>query len=173
MKKIILISLLINSLFANSQISSYTIGVGIGNQYSLLGGARLGMLNTKKIESSLSFGYTGFGFETTLGLTYYFKGYDNHVDLLDDKFEWPSGIAFGANYYRSTKKAVENSSWLRNDFGASLLIIYKLKPCKGYFKCNTRRFGFGVTYMVGQQTKLIILPSLMFGVDFKIKTKQR
>ena len=170
-----MIILVLLSLSAYAQFKPLTLGIGIGNQYAIAGGGRLALAISTKTEASISFGY-GFvvedikpksGTETTIGIAYYFKGINATVSFKDKKFDWPSGIALGGNYY--SNKSVEKN------YGFSMLFIYKLKPKHLLGYTNTplyeRRMGFGATYIIGKPTELIVAPSIMVGADFRLPIK--
>ena len=136
MKKITMIILVLLSLSAYAQFKPLTLGIGIGNQYAIAGGGRLALAISTKTEASISFGYgfvgaSGFldGTETTIGIAYYFKGIYTTVSFKDKKFDWPSGIALGGNYY--SNKSVEKN------YGLSMLFIYKCKPKHLFDYTNT------------------------------------
>jgi hypothetical protein len=163
-------------LSAYAQFKPLTLGIGICNQYAIGGGVRLALAISTKTEASISFGY-GFvteenmkpksGTETTIGIVYYFKGINATVSFKDKKFDWPSGIALGGNYY--SNKSVEKN------YGLSMLFIYKCKPKHLLDYTNTplyeRRIGFGATYIIGKPTEMIVAPSLMVGADFRLPIK--
>lgn len=177
MKKFVTISLFLISQSLYAQFKPMTLGVGIGNQYAVYGGARLALAISPKIEPSISFGASPSQTETTLGVTYYFQGIGHIMNFNDQKFDWPTAIAFGGNLYKKLFDGDEFpiGEWDEEDYGLSMLFIYKIKPRRLFGYTNTplyeRRLGFGATYIIGKPTDIIVLPSLMFGADFRLPIK--
>lgn len=173
MRKFVVISLFFVSSYFNAQVKPVSIGLGIGNQYGVFGGARLALALSPKLESSISFGASPSQTESTVGITYYFKGMEQTMSFYDKRFDWPTAIAFGGNYYKKLFPGnnFPIDTWKEQEVGVSMLFVYKMKP-KGLFGyTNTpkydRRIGFGATYVLGRY----VMPSLMFGADFKLPIK--
>ena len=170
MKKFLSALLLFMSLNLFSQNNPLSIGVGIGNQYGCYAGGRLAYVIKNKLEPSLSVGLGFFSkqvIETTFGFTFYFKGYNIGPTKFAD-FRLPGAISYGLNWYHVTgvinPKVVD---WERNMVGHTLLFLYTVPTGSRV----SHRFGLGATYVQGHPTELFVIPSFVYGINFRLPIK--
>jgi hypothetical protein len=166
MNKILPTLLLFITFSTLSQVRPFSMGIGIGNQYGLYTGIRVAYLVNNKIEPSISFGEGFFAnvAETTFGLSYYFKGYESGINK-KGKYNLPGGLSYGLNWYHVFNNT--NKNWDTNMIGHSLLLVYHLAKGENTF----HRIGFGATYIQGHPTELFVLPSFVYGINYRLPFK--
>jgi hypothetical protein len=167
MNKLFITLLIFISFSTLSQVRPLSMGIGIGNQYGLLSGLRVAYFVNNKIEPSISFGQ-GFGaknvVETTLGLSYYFKGSQIGINK-KGKYNLPGGLSYGLNWYHVFNNT--NKNWDTNMIGHTLLLVYHLTKGENTF----HRIGFGATYIQGHPTEIGIIPSFVYGFNYRLPFK--